>query len=114
MLLLQESYSSFLKAPSPDIGFWDPNIPIAESVAKEAARIGRAFMSSKAPATEQVSPFILHLFYCSQAIYREKVRRTGSESAAEAAETLNKVLDVMDGRWKVAGMWNVCKTSDQS
>jgi hypothetical protein len=108
MLLLQESYTGILNAPSPDIHFWDPTIPVAESIAKEAARVAVGFMSLKSPLqdalpSELVSPFILHLFYCSQMIYREKARSTGSESAFQAVEVLTSVLKVMDQRWKAAG-----------
>ncbi|KAE8454371.1 hypothetical protein EG329_005296 [Mollisiaceae sp. DMI_Dod_QoI] len=92
------------RAPSPDIHFWDPSIPVAESIAKEAARVSSVFMSRKYPfPLEQVSPFILHLFYSSQAIFWEKARNTGSESAAEAAELLTRTLKVLEERWKVAG-----------
>ncbi|KAF8861379.1 hypothetical protein BDZ45DRAFT_267259 [Acephala macrosclerotiorum] len=79
MLLLQESYSCMSKAPSPDIHFWDPTVSIAESTAREAARIATAFLSRDdvGPATEKVSPFILHLFYHAQVIYSEKAKRAG-------------------------------------
>jgi hypothetical protein len=106
MLLLQESYNSLSSAPSPDIQFWDPAIPVAESVAKEAARIASLFVHVDKYDThgEQVSPFILHLFYCSQAIYWEKARTTGDESAVIAVDNLTKALKIMDDRrWKVAG-----------
>ncbi|KUJ19234.1 uncharacterized protein LY89DRAFT_612827 [Mollisia scopiformis] len=112
MLLLQESYISPISAPSPDIHFWDPTLPVAESIANEAARIARGFIrivhdfvhSGKYNhPSELVSPFILHLFYHSQTIHWEKARTTGSESAAEGAKALTAVLKVMDDRWKVAG-----------
>lgn len=105
MLLLQESYSCLCKAPSPDIHFWDPSVSIAESIARESCRIATSFLSRDdvGPATEKVSPFILHLFYHSHAISSEKAKRTGSESAAESVAVLTKILGVMDARWKAAG-----------
>ncbi|CZR61428.1 related to fungal specific transcription factor [Phialocephala subalpina] len=105
MLLLQESYSCLCKVPSPDIHFWDPTISIAESIARESARIATSFLAKNdvGPATEKVSPFILHLFYHSQVIFLEKAKRTGIEAAAESVGVLSKVLVVMDERWKAAG-----------
>ena len=104
MLLLQESYTSLLKVPSPDIQFWDPTIPVADSIAKEAVRVATAFLSVRGPLpSELVSPFILHLFYCSHMIYTEKGRSTGSESALQATEVLSSGFKAMDERWKAAG-----------
>jgi hypothetical protein len=104
MLLIQESYSALAKVPSPDVYFWDPSIPVAESIAKESARIAVAFMTLKGPLPfEEVSPFILHLFYCSQTIFAEKARIKGSESALQTVEVLTRVFRVMNERWKAAG-----------
>lgn len=109
MLLLQESYSTMPVAPSPNIAFWDPTVPVAESIAKESARIAREFMYSGQYVlpSEVVSPFIIHLFYSSQVIYWEKARNTISEVAAEGAAELTKVLKVMDDRWKVSGEYSI-------
>jgi hypothetical protein len=104
MLLLQESYSALPGVPSPDFKVWDPNIPVAENIAKESARVAVAFMALKGPlSSEEISPFILHLFYCSQTIFMEKARSKGSESALQTAEVLTRVLNVMNERWKAAG-----------
>lgn len=105
MLLLQESYSCLCKAPSPDIHFWDPTISIAESIAREAARIATAFLAREdvPAAAERVSPFILHLFYHARVIYSEKMNRMGREDIADGTDALRQVLVVMDDRWKAAG-----------
>lgn len=52
---------------------------------------------------DKVSPFMHHLLYHSCVIFSEKYRRTASQSAYEAANTIQHMMGILGDRWKAGG-----------
>lgn len=52
-----------------------------------------------------VNPFIMDAIYAGAASYRWLERESGSEFHARAARHMEKLLDVLDARWKLAGAY---------
>jgi hypothetical protein len=98
MLLLQGSYGT------SGVSLCNEEESTAESIAKEIDMIARNFLNhADTYRVNKVSPFIHHLLYQSCVIFSEKYRRTASQSAYEAANTIQHMMGILGDRWKAGG-----------
>ena len=104
MLLLQGSYGSLARDTAPGLDLCNEEESMAEGVAKETENLARIFFSHAGSVrVDKISPFMHHLLYHSSSIFTDKHRRTGSQSAFEAAITIQQLMSILGERWKAGG-----------
>lgn len=84
-----------------------------ESASQEAANVARTFLMRPAVPVEEisVSPFMLHFFYQTSAIYLESNQEAVTGASSEALVVLKKILNVLNARWKAAGKLSAMRRS---
>ncbi|KAH8819056.1 hypothetical protein F5884DRAFT_759321 [Xylogone sp. PMI_703] len=106
LMILHERYSS------PNVKSLDPVMDhtysrsVIERIAKDMAAATRLYFHVlPAPAFDDFSPFFLHTIYQCAATYVHLYQVDKNPETLESLDMLKKVLKVLDGKWRVAGMF---------